>query len=203
MQKSIANIITNANKVDFDYKFNKCKTLEEIDTSLPTLIIGLENAKKYIKDFNILKKEYIEQNLWWTFKKTEKRAIYDIDIVNFNNMVIDFLVKDVKYSLIDIVNLDKTKKYKVIKYLLSNEDKLLYNYFNKFLFIYSSEHKIVWGISLTTLRYCGIDTNKLLGKIYKNKNNRQIIDIDVIPLSVKKITYNDIHKQVALYDYFS
>ena len=77
MQKSVANIITNSNKIDFEFKYNKCKSLEEIDVSLPTLIIGYNNAKRYIKNFNILNKAYPEQKIWWTFLKTEKRVDYD------------------------------------------------------------------------------------------------------------------------------
>ena len=77
MQKPVANIITNSNKIDFEFKYNKCKSLEEIDVSLPTLIIGYNNAKRYIKNFNILNKAYPEQKIWWTFLKTEKRVDYE------------------------------------------------------------------------------------------------------------------------------
>ena len=52
MQKVLANVITDLTRVKFDIKVNKCKSMDEIDKSLPTLIIGYKNAKKYIKDFN-------------------------------------------------------------------------------------------------------------------------------------------------------
>lgn len=57
MKKIIANIITKSNKIDFDFNYNKCKSMEEIDSSLPTFIIGYENAKKFIRDFDILKEK--------------------------------------------------------------------------------------------------------------------------------------------------
>lgn len=203
MQTSIANIITSSNKIEFDFKYNKCKSMEEVDKSLPTLIIGLENAKKYIKYFDILKKEYQEQNIWWTFSKREKRAIYDIDIYNFNKTVIEKLLSDIKYELIDVINLSKYECRNFIKYLFSDKNKLIYNYYNKFLFIYDKNKQIVYGVSLITLRYFGKDTNKWLSKIYNNKNNQQVLDINVIPLNLRKTLFNDVHKQVVLYDYFS
>ena len=203
MQKPIANIITNSNKIDFEFNYNKCKSMEEIDKSLPTLIIGLNNAKNYINNFDILKKEYPEQNLWWTFTKSEKRAIYDIDIVKFNSSVINHLIKQVTYSLIDIVNLTLNDKKKLYKYLLSNDDKMIYNHFNKFLFIYSKKYKKIWGLSLSTLRYFGVNTNKLLSKLYKNKSNKQIYDLNNIPIKVRKLLFNDIDKQLVLNEYFS
>ena len=110
MQKPVANIITNSNKIDFEFKYNKCKSLEEADASLPTLIIGYNNAKKYIKNFNILVKAYPEQKLWWTFLKTEKRADYDDDIAKFNETVINEHIKDIKYSFIDVIKLRLSEK---------------------------------------------------------------------------------------------
>lgn len=202
MQKPVANIITNSNKIDFEFKYNKCKSLEEIDLSLPTLIIGYNNAKKYIKDFNILKKAYPEQKIWWTFLKTEKRTDYDEDIVQFNEVVINEHVKDIKYSLIDVINIDFNEKKKIIRYFLSDDKKIVYNYFNKFLFTYSKKYKIVWGISLATLRFCGVNTNKLLNRIYNNTNNTRVSDLNNIPFSLRKQIGDNIHYELSLYEYF-
>lgn len=202
MQKPVANIITNSNKIDFEFKYNKCKSLEEADASLPTLIIGYNNAKKYIKNFNILVKAYPEQKLWWTFLKTEKRADYDDDIAKFNETVINEHIKGIKYSLIDVIKLRLSEKKEFLRYLLSDEIKLIYNYFNKFLFIYSKNRKTVWGLPLSTLRYCGVNSNKLLSKIYANKNNIKMTAIDSIPSTVKKELGSNIHYQLPLYEYF-
>ena len=203
MQKSVANIITNSNKIDFEFKYNKCKSLEEIDVSLPTLIIGYNNAKRYIKNFNILNKAYPEQKIWWTFLKTEKRVDYDDDILKFNEIVINEHVKDINYSLIDVININLSEIKKIIKYFLLDDDiKLVYNYLNRFLFIYSKKYKTVWGISLVTLRFCGINSNKILNKIYNNENNIKITDLSNIPFSIRKQIGDDIHYQLSLYEYF-
>ena len=52
MEEALANIITNSNKIKFDLPVNKCKDISCRDETLPTLIIGYENAKKYIQGFN-------------------------------------------------------------------------------------------------------------------------------------------------------
>ena len=60
MKKYIGNIVANQ-KYKVDSCFKKCQTLSEIDETLPTLIIGLQNAKNSIKDFKILVKKYTGQ----------------------------------------------------------------------------------------------------------------------------------------------
>lgn len=202
MKKIIANIITKSNKIDFDFNYNKCKSMEEIDISLPTFIIGYENAKKFIRDFDILKKSYPEQNIWWTFLKTEKRVDYDNDIKNFNDIIIKKIIEKVKYQLCDIITMDKNDKKKLWDFILSDNKKVIYNDFNKFLFIYDKENNVVLGLSLSTCRFCGVDTKSLCEKIFSISSNKEIIDFNIIPTVVKKNIQTDVHNLLALYEYF-
>lgn len=57
-----------------------------------------------------LKKSYPEQNIWWTFLKTEKRVDYDNDIKIFNDIIIKKIIEKVKYQLCDIVTMNKNDK---------------------------------------------------------------------------------------------
>lgn len=202
MDKIVANIITKSNKIDFEFKYNKCKSMEDIDIKLPTLIIGFENAKKYIENFDILKKSYPEQNIWWTFLKTEKRVDYDKDIKYFNDVIIKKIIENIKYQLCDIATMNKDDKMNLWNFLLSDRNKLIYNDFNKFLFIYDNEKNTVFGLSLTTCRFCGVDTKNLCDKIFKNPFNKEIIDFNTIPTIVKKNVQNNIHNLLALCEYF-
>ena len=95
MPQPITNIVTNLKRISFNFNYKKCKTLEEIDKSLPTLIIGYNEAKQMINGFNILKKDYPEQRVWWTFSKTEKRTDYDKDIEGYYNVLINEMTKTV------------------------------------------------------------------------------------------------------------
>ena len=72
----IANIVTRSKKHGFGEEFNVVADCSEIIQGLPTLIIGLNEAKKCIPEFNILRKMYDDGKLWWTYKKTERKAIF-------------------------------------------------------------------------------------------------------------------------------
>lgn len=200
--KPVANIITSSNKIDINFNYNKCKTMGEIDKSLPTLIIGYKNASEYINNFKITHKCYPEQNIWWTFLKTEKRIDYDNDIRNFNKIIIDNLIKDVSYSLFDIINFDKQKKKEYWNDILSNSEKIIYNYYNKFLFIYFSNENKVIGLPINTCKFIGVDIKKILNKLKENKNNKFIKNINSIPFLVRRDIDNEIHKLLVLYPYF-
>ena len=58
-----------------------------LDSDLPKLIIGLELSKRHIDNFSIIEKK-ANDNLYWTFKKTEKRNDYEKDLNNFYKEVI-------------------------------------------------------------------------------------------------------------------
>ena len=115
MQKVLANVITDLTRVKFDIKVNKCKSMDEIDKSLPTLIIGYKNAKKYIKDFNILKKSYHKQNLWWTFSKTERGVDFQDDIYKFSMEAIDNIIDKVEYQYVDYIDCSMEKAKKILE----------------------------------------------------------------------------------------
>lgn len=202
MENAIANVITSSNKLELNFKYNKIKRLEEADASFPTLVIGYYNAKSLISGFDILRKDYDGGKLWWTFSKTEKRAVYDIDIMKFSDTVVDNLVKGVRYELVDVISLDKKHIFSAARKFLSDKDKLVYNMYNKFLFAYVKDEKAVYGIPLTTLRFCGVDTRKIMKKVLRNKHNRMVDDINVIPASLRRRMGTNLHYQLVLYEYF-
>lgn len=202
MAKPIANILTNSKRVNIKYKFNKCKTLEETNTSLPTLIIGYENAKKYIKNFDILTKNQENTNIWWTFSKTENNSEYEEDLSKFNEVIINQLIKDIKYKLIDLIQITKFTKRKILKWLISDSKKLLYNLNNNFLFILDKKEKIIYGLSLTTLRYFGGDDKILIKKLLKYPHNELIEDFNAIPIDIRRTIGDNIHYLVGIYENF-
>ena len=96
MQK-IGNIVCSPQtKVDdIFYKFKSCA---EIDNNLPTMVIGIENAKGCIENFSILEKIYDNGKFRWTFKKNERRIDYEEDLKQFidycyNNIISDIFLK--------------------------------------------------------------------------------------------------------------
>lgn len=203
MTEAIANIVTTTNKVDFNFKYNKCKTMEEIDVSLPTLIVGYNIAKSNINGFKILEKCYPEQKLWWTYLKTESRIDYDKDLSDFNEVVINNITENIDYSLIDVINFTKEEKEDIWRILLSNRNKIIYNHYNKFLFIYDKDYKKVYGLPLTTCRFLGKNTDKIIEKLKDNNNNQFIYDFNKIPLDIRRKLDGNIHYLLVLNEYFS
>ena len=140
-----------------------------VDSTKPVLVVGLKLAKEILGDkFNILDKK-INENVYWTFKKTEKRTDFEDDLSRFYQRCFNKAADDIKYYYINIIKLKYSKIKKLYSILFSKEKK--YIYINNDM-IYLLYGKYVLGISLSFLRYCGIKTEKILSKIKENELNK-------------------------------
>lgn len=184
-----------------DEVFNKCSSYDDIDTELPTLIIGLENARKYIEDFNILDKEY--GNVYWTFKKTERRDDHTIDIQKFYDMALGRITFDVHYRYLNLATMDFTSVKNFITYIRSPRKKTCtFTKDGNMMFIYDKNRKTVYGLSLSLTDYIGIDRKKVIGRILSNRRNEYVKDFSFITERMKKVTVNDQYLIPVFYDYF-
>lgn len=184
----IANIVTKR-KVTFDSLICKCKNINDIDSTKPTLIIGWEEVKSiYGKDISILEKQ-INEKVFWTFDKTERRNDYEKDINAFYYFIIKDLIKNVKYSFINVI----TAQYSLIKRFLNfvkgNKTKYIYIDNNRFVFIYCDG--VVCGISLDDLRYMDINVNKCLNILKSNSNNHIVENDSFLSIKLKRIIGDD------------
>ena len=152
------------------------KNESECTLDVPKLIIGLSKAKEYAQskgfEFDILEHMFPDGNMW-TFKKTEKREIYEENIIEFKNYIIKSISKNINYYYINIYNL----KYKDIKrlynILFNNKFNRNINYIfiDKEMMYYYLENNNVIGISLGLMKYMGIYREKVISKIKSGKNN--------------------------------
>lgn len=203
MMEALANIITSSKKVKFDLPVNKCSDMSCRDEKLPTLIIGYEMAKNYIDGFNILKKYYEKENIYWTFKRTERGVDYENDLKSFyTNVITDFCNKN-KYIFIDVAMMKYDTAKKLIKFAMSDEKKLIFNENNRFLYVYCEKYSTVFGFSLSTSRFFGINTDKIIKLFEGNKNNDFVYDFTNIPYEVKHIIGEKIDKYMVLNKYFN
>jgi hypothetical protein len=206
MKKYIGNVIVSSPNYKVDNCFNKCLSLSNIDKTLPTLIIGLQNAKKEINDFNILNKKYDNDMLWWTFSKTERRSDHDKDIIDFHNYCISNIVNNIKYYYINYVNLSYSKAKKCLNFIHDNKKKYYYVDNNKFIFFYDCEMdgkvKNIYGFSLNTCAFFGIAKNKVLSLIENNQNNKKIKNFYKIPNNIRRLINDDIPSEIILLEYF-
>lgn len=208
MQKYIGNILVSNLNYKVDSCFNKVKSLDEINNDLPILIIGLDNAKKLISDFNILKRCYHNDNiLWWTLSKTEKRTDYDKNMTDFYNFCIDNILTKIIYKNISIIDLKYTETKHYIEYIRNNSKKYYYIDKDKFVFIYDRENTVnskhIYGFSLSTASFFGLSKRKILNLIENNPNNKQIKNFYSIPNSVRRLINDDIVNKMVLNEYFT
>ena len=202
--KKIGNIIVSSPNSKVDDCYNKFLSLSNVDNNLPTMIIGLKNAKQNIENFSIFKKEYRNNMLWWTFSKTEKRSDYDKDIQKFYEICINNIINNIKYYNININELTYSKIKKLIKYIKNNNKKIYYIDNNKFVFIYDIEKtKNIYGISLNTCAFYGISKEKILKLIVSNSKNEQKKNFYEIPNKVRRIVNDQIPNEMFLLEYFN
>lgn len=165
------------------------------DLTKPTLFVGVENARKNIEEFSILKKKYGD-NIFWTYKKTEKRVDFEDDINYFYNNIIYNISCNIKYYYINIINLKYNKIKKLYNILFSSNKKYIY-ISNDMIYILYKEN-IILGISLNLLEYIKIKKEKILDKLYSNKNNVICTDVSQCIKSIK----NEIGNNKYVVPYF-
>lgn len=175
----IANIVTNSN-INVDKYFKVSDSLNNIIQDLPTLIIGWDIVKTINPDVDFIDKK-LSDNIFWTFKKTERRDIFEEDLYNFTQYTYNLLVKDIKYHFVDFIELDKNEIKDVFN-RIKNKKSISYFYDNM-IYIYSE--KTIYGIDLKLVKYLDFDTTKTINKI-KNYSTVFLSDSDII------IEYKDI-----------
>lgn len=206
MKKFIGNVIVRKSNFKVEDCFKKCLSMVEINTSLPTLIIGLENAKTNIDNFNILIKRYENDLLWWTFNKTERRVDYEKDIIDFRNFCIRNVTKNFCYHNINLIETKYSNAKKYIEFIKSIEEKYYFIDKDKFVYIYCINHneniKHIYGFSLNTASFFGIRKDKIIKLIENNPFNRKINNFYAIPNNIRNLVNDDIPSEMILLEYF-
>ena len=136
----------------------------------PIMVVGLELARNTIKNFSILRKNP-EKNKFWTFGKTEKRTDHERDLDLFYKFVLTSVINNISYYYLDITKVSRTKIKNLLRILGNDTTKYLY-FYKEMLYLYYENY--VLGISLEMLRYIGINTDKHIKNLYRNKNNKVV-----------------------------
>ena len=156
------------------------------DKTKPTLVIGLNEAKKLSDNFSILEKK-INDNLYWTFGKTERRVDYDRDIDLFYEEVLKRSIDKIQYNYINLLNFGYNRLKKLILFLQSEIDKHIYIY-NDMAYVYYNNR--VLGISLRILKYNKIAISKIIGLLKNNRSNKLYYDDKCLSYKLKRIINN-------------
>ena len=156
----IANIFSRSN-VEAPQDFNVVTSFSDIIEGLPTLIVGYDYVNDKYPDFDITD-ICLGGNLYWTFKKTEKRDKYEQDLKWFITKVYADLTNELSYIFVDPIQYRGKTLVKIIKKIYSLKN--IISYVNdKMIYIYGD--KLIFGVDLRLLTYMGIDTEKIQRKI--------------------------------------
>jgi hypothetical protein len=181
----LGNIVSK-DEIKVSEIFKVVKSINDVDKSLPTLIVGFDLISELYPDFNILDFR-VDKNTYWTFKRNEKRDKFEEDLTNFTRIVYTSFFKGVKYIHIDFLLYKPRQLKKILRKILSGEKIISVQYKNN-VFIYFEN--LIFGLDLEMLRYLRVDVDKILRKIrvislkflecnsifIKNKREIQILD---------------------------
>ena len=139
------------------------------DFSIPTLIIGKKRAIDLfgVENIHVLDKK-IQENVYWTFAKNERRVDYEEELKKFVNSIENKVKRSVDYYFINIFTEKLSFLKKFIKYIYNNDRKSVY-VTSKHIYIYSGKNVI--GLSRGDFEYIGIDSDKVIEKIKSNPSN--------------------------------
>lgn len=195
MQKFFGNIVTTG-KPDVDRSlFNVVPSIDMAVNGIPTLIIGLENARSAIDRFTILEKNYGLTS--WTYSKTERRCDYEDDLDLFIEQSIKSGLNNIKYTYLDLMNYGFSTVRRLIGFAKGNTKKIVFlTKGSSFMFIYCEEYNTVFGFSLSLCEYLGIQKKKVYRML---KNAEYVHDTSFIGTTLRKVIGNETHYIPILY----
>lgn len=189
----LGNIVTER-KYKFDPYFKKCRNMEEIDSTVPTLIFGwTDNIHKNYPDQSILNK-IISNNLLWSFARDEKRNGYEKDLEHFYKYCLDKASDDIDYHFISLFRMGLKQLKHIHSFLLDENNnqfkKIIYldNDLGIFILYKKTDRRYeVLGFSMGELEYGRITYQKLVDRLKKNKNNIVVEDSNFLTPQMRRI----------------
>lgn len=156
----VGNIVIQ-NKLNIDKYFNVVESMDDIIHGLPTLIVGWDIIKTIEPDADFITRK-LSDNTFWTFKKTERRDIFENDLYDFIHYSYNLLVTDVDYKFIDLIQLTELQLKITFKRIKKSTKSVGYIHENM-LYIYSEN--VVYGLDLKLVNYLEYNLVETLNKI--------------------------------------
>ena len=147
--------------IKIDKNFNLIKSTNEIVEDLPTLIVGLDNAKSFTDKISYLDRK-IDTNTFWTFTRLEKRDLFEEDLFYFIKFSYDELLKSAKFKFIDLILSDSDEINKVFNEININDNVITFSYENM---VYTYVNNMIYGFDLRQVDYIGKSKNIFIDKI--------------------------------------
>ena len=161
----IANIVTS-NSLEVDDNINIVESIDDAIEGLPTLVTSYKWVTENYDEYDVYDKK-LNDKLYWTFSKTERRDIFFDDVDNFIKIANKDLVANIDYIFVDPILLKLSVIKKIIKKLYSLSNKVSFKHMDM---IYVYGDGLIFGIDLNLLNYIGINVERVENKIKKNSN---------------------------------
>jgi len=172
----IGNIVTDSKMEDM-VLYNIVKSIDDIDKTIPTLIVGWKKVNEYFPNVKILEWK-INKITYWTFGRREKGERYVSDLEKFQKLCINNLYNSIKYEFFNVLIKEKEDKQLFFNILKNKENNKFIYIENNMLYFYNNTD-VVYGISLTDIEYEGGDIKKFLSILYKNPTITIIKSTDI------------------------
>lgn len=202
--KYIANIVSKSDKYKFNDLIKLCSGYVHTDKSIPTLIVGIENAKQYVfekygnnQTIDFMFRQ-IDENTFWTFSTMEKRSENETDVEKFKKYIIEELKKRVSYTFLNILTFSKDRVKVFLHFLDLGISDICYYVTDRMLYI-SFEDKVL-GVSFDDCEYIGVKKEKIIKKIQKFTKN-VISETRFLSDEDKKFFQNDDILIAAMFSY--
>lgn len=161
--------------------------VSDVPCGTPCLIVGYSSAKEDPRFKSILDKK-LDDVTFWTFKKTEKRADYEVDLESFYSFILGRVTSGVSYYYACPYRLKYSQAKWLINVLKIGVGSCIYISEG---FIYLSYGRgFVVGMSFDDLDYMGIDHSKVVSMILLNRNNIVVNDSDKRVFSLARTLKN-------------
>lgn len=158
-------------------------SLEEITNTLPTLIIGWDITKSNYPNTSILDKK-ISDNLYWTFKLSEKRGEFEHDIKSFIKKSYDDLISKIKTYNIDPLFYKVNSTELFLKKINNLSGSTGYLCDNKVLYIYRDNK--IFCVDIELLRFINFDSELVVEEYTKIGN---LLNTTIIKKYKKQLEY--------------
>lgn len=186
----LGQILTTQKNIEVNDYILITNDKNSLNYDLPTLIVGKSKAKEIIGEENMkyLNKK-VNDKLYWTFGKTERRDEYEKDIKSFNDLIINMLLKDVNYKYINIFGINR-ETFNDFLNIIKNDKKKTFLLLNNTIYLYYE--KVVYGISLNELKYFGVNIDNFLSLLRCNSNNYEMKNQYSISKKMREMFKNNI-----------
>lgn len=185
--KKIGNIFTKNKILDATW-CNITDKRENLIKKVPTLVVGLENARKFSDNFNILDWK-LDENTYWTFGKREQRNVYEKRMDDFLNICLNFQKKSIKYDFFNVLTKSNDEKRELFEKIRQSNSCICFLYNDMAYFYINNDNNII-GLSLRDIDYKGMDKNKFLMKLKSMDNVKIYTNKYDFPLPVRQFLIN-------------